>query len=210
MQVESTDTPDAAGVNRRSLLRTAASVGAVAAVGTVWRTSANGSANAQGDLRVELLNLGLQSEYLVCSSYQEALEYEALNERDREVVGAMLDETVSVIERFRAAVEEFGGQPLEKTGMTFPEHAEGDREACLTVLLEIQNLTMQGWHGAAPMVTDPAVVTLAQQLGLTKSRQAGAISFLLGEAANAFPWTMVTGRPLAEVLQELQPYRGAE
>lgn len=210
MQSESTGTDTAAGVNRRSVITGAASLGAVAALAALWRRTTYDLANAQGDTTIDLLNLGLQSEYLMCSAYQEAVESGAiLNERDLEFVQAMLAECVAGVEQFRTTIDELGGEPIAETGMAYPEDAQRDRESCLALLLELESVTMRGWHGAAPMVQDPSIVVLAQQLGLTKARRAGALAFLLGEAAPAFPSPVVTGMPLAEALEQLEPYRGA-
>jgi ferritin-like protein len=210
LQTKSRGGQGSGAVNRRSVLTGGAALGAVGALAAIWRQSQR-LANAQGDMRIDLLNLGLQSEYLTCTAYEEAIEYAEgmFDARDLEFVHAMRDECEASVETFRAAVEEFGGTPIEPTGMTYPEEAEESREVCLKLLLEIEDVTMRAWHGAAPAVQDPSVVVLAQQLGLTKARRAGALGFLLGEAAPPFPAPMVTGMPLAEALEQLEPYRGA-
>lgn len=207
MQTESMGTQGVAAVNRRSVLTGAAALGVVAAL---WRQTNQDLANAQGDLRIDLLNLGLQSEYLMCSAYEEAIEYGGiLNARDLELVQAMLAECTASVELFRASIEEFGGQPIAPTGMTYPEGAERNRETCLALLLELENVTIQGWQGAVPMVNDPSVVALAQPLGFTKARHAGALAVLIGEAATPFSSAIEPGLPLPEVLEKLEPYRGA-
>jgi hypothetical protein len=209
VQIEPTATQDGMAVNRRSVLTGAAPFGTVFALAALWHQTQR-LANAQGDLRIDLLNLGLQSEYLMCSAYQEAVEHgDILSAQDLKFVQAMLFECTASVEQLRGAIEELGGRPIAPTGMTYPEEAKHDRGTCLQLLLELESITIQGWQGAVPMATDPRVVTLTQPMGFTKARRAGALAFLLGDAATPSSSAIEPGLPLSDVLDKLEPYRGA-
>jgi ferritin-like protein len=206
---DSTSQPSLSGLNRRRLVTGAATVGAAAALAALWRGATDRVATAQTTTTLDLLNLGLTGEYLMCSAYEEALEYDALAETDIELVSAMLAQTEHNVGLFKEAIEAQGGEPVMRPGFTYPEEAEHDRTLCLQMLDQIQMVTIQGWQGVVPLATEPGLLEFARLMGITKARQCAALCYLL-EAANPFPSAIEQGRPLPEVLQAIEQYRGTE
>lgn len=202
-----TDIAEDSGVTRRRLLTGAVTAGSAVALAGLWRTMTDRVAGAQTDATLDLLNLGLTGEFLLCSAYEEALEYDALAESDIPLITAMLEQTESNVQLFTAAVERAGGEPIERPGFTYPEGAERDREACLGMLIELENVSIAGWQGVSPTVADPELVELARPMAMGKGRRAGALAFML-DGGNPFPAAIEQGRPLAEVLSAIEQYRG--
>jgi Ferritin-like domain len=197
-------------VDRRRLLTGGATITGAAALAVLWRRTTTDVATAQTDTTLDLMNLALTTEFLLCSAYEEAHGYEVLEDADRELIGAMLAAAEQHVAVFTAAVERTGGQPIERPGFTFPEEAQASREACLLALLELENTTLRGWYGAIPIVQEPAVLELARPMILAKARHAGAIAHACGGDANPFPEAIDTGIPLPDALQTLERYRGMD
>lgn len=195
------------GVSRRRLLTGAVTAGSAAALAGLWRTTTERVAQAQVSTTLDLLNLGLTGEFLLCSAYEEALEYDALIPADVPLVTVMLEQTERNVGLFQAAIEQAGGEPIERPGFTYPEEAESDRAVCLQMLIELENITIAGWQGASPMVQEPEVVQLARPMAMSKGRRAGALAYML-DGGNPFPAAIEEGRPLPEVLAAIERYRG--
>ncbi len=198
------------GFTRRQLVTGGAAFGVAAGLAALWRGVTERVASAQGSgTTLDVLNLGLTGEYLLCSAYEEALEYDALVESDVELVSAMLAQADSNVQLFQTAIGQAGGEPVARPGFTYPEEAENDRTICLEMLIDLETVTIQGWQGAIPLAREPGVLEFARPMGLSKARRAAALSFLL-EGTSPFPAAIEPGRPLPEVLDAIAPYRGME
>lgn len=195
--------------DRRSFLKGAALAGlALGAGGALVRRQ--DAANAQSDpsTTIDLMNFGITVESLLGACYATILAAGVLTDRDREVLEPALAHQEGYSDGLRGVIERYGGTPIEEPDYHFDEAEYATREGALTLAWKLEEMTVKGWQGQIPSVTDPALIPLTRPIAIGKPAHAAAIAMLLEDAGQPFPGAIEPMISLQDVLRVMEEYRG--
>lgn len=187
---------------------------AAAAVGTVAGTALlSGRAEAQtygasgggGDL--EIANFALTLEYLEAEFYGIALDSGVLVEPALSYVAATYDHENQHVNALIELITGAGGTPVAKPEFTFPAGAFDTQASILNLAATFEPVGVGAYLGAAPMISDPAVLAAAGSIAGVEGEHVVAFNNLLGvvpPANTAFPAALTQD----EVLAAVAPFLG--
>jgi hypothetical protein len=194
--------------DRRSVLRGAAALGLIGAVGAVgYRRWEDAQALAQppGTI-VDLMNIALTTETLLAAAYGWALNQTFLAPRDREVLEAAERNQQVYCDTYREVIRSFGGEPVEEPEFHSTPAILESRESALRELQRLENLMIGTWQGQMGVITNTELVARLRPILMNKGAHAGALTVLLGDAP-AFPSTIEQPITLEQTLSAMEEFR---
>ena len=189
---------------------------AAAAVGTVAGTALlSGRAEAQtygaasggggGDL--DIANFALTLEYLEAEFYAIALESGVLAEPALSYVAATSDHENQHVNALIELITGAGGTPVAKPEFTFPAGAFDTQDSIINLAATFEPVGVGAYLGAAPMISDPAVLAAAGSIAGVEGEHVVAFNNLVGvvpPANTTFPAALTQD----EVLAAVAPFLG--
>jgi hypothetical protein len=187
---------------------------AASAVGAVAGTALlSGRAEAQtyggggggGDL--DIANFALTLEYLEAEFYAIALDSGVLAEPALSYVAATSDHENQHVNALIELITGAGGTPVAKPEFTFPAGAFDTQASILNLAATFEPVGVGAYLGAAPMISDPAVLAAAGSIAGVEGEHVVAFNNLLGvvpPANTAFPAALTQD----EVLAAVAPFLG--
>jgi len=194
-------------VSRRELLAAALlGTGGVALAATIATPEASAQ-DESGAAVIDLLNVGILLEALLCDAYQHVFDRDVLLDRDRELLVPVLAHELDYVQTLSTAVRERGGQPAAKPSFQFPEEESADRAAALALLSRLEEGVVRTWQGQLVTLRDPELVQRIRPMLLGKARHAAIVAMLQEDEGVPFPSAVEGIGSLGEFLDEIQPYR---
>ena len=185
----------------------ASAVGAVAGAALL-----TGRAEAQtyaggddGDL--DIANFALTLEYLEAEFYAIALESDVLVDLALSYVAATADHENQHVNALIELITGAGGTPVAKPEFTFPEGAFDTQESILNLAATFEPVGVGAYLGAAPMISDPAVLAAVGSIAGVEGEHVVAFNNLVGvvpSANTSFPPALTQD----EVLAAVAPFLG--
>lgn len=206
-----TDQGDSPTADRREFL-TAAAVAGAAGLALATAGGAIPAARAQDEsaaAAVDLLNVGILLEGLLCDAHQQVLDAGVLSERDRELLVPVLAYELDYLQELSVAVRERGGAPASKPSFRFPPEDLGLRAAALSLLSRLEEGVLRTWHGQLVTVRDPDLLRRLRPMIMAKARHAAVVSMLQEDEGVPFPAAVEGTGSLGEFLEEIRTYRVA-
>jgi hypothetical protein len=194
-------------LDRRSVLRGAAALGLAGAVSGAYRWRAE--AGAQADTTADLMNFARTMEGLLCKAYEHVLDEGNMTPRDDELLRPIMQHEMGYVEQFGQLVRKAGGSPVELPMYNFSEEEMVDRAGCLRTLSSLEELSLKGWHGQIPNVTDPTLTKVMRPVLMAKARHAAVVAMLMEDEGKPFPAPIEGSIMLEEALDGMAQYRGA-
>lgn len=199
------------GLQRRSFLKYAGMVGVGAgfvAGGLLGAPSAGAVTKARREAGlaatdVDILNYALTLEYLEADFYAMGLQAGLLSDRELELVTPIGDHERQHVEAVTAAVTAFGGTPVEKPKITYPEGTFASRQSFLTTASAFEELGVTAYHGQVPLISSLDVLAAAASIAGVESRHAAVVASLLG--TNPFPTPIEKNASMDTVLAAVKP-----
>ncbi len=178
MNPSATETPDLGavevpGINRSTfILRGALAAGAAYGVGSVAPFVGNALA-ASPDL--EILNFALTLEYLEADFYQVKGKSVGLSAAIKPIAKAFGEEESEHVSALTAAIKKLGGKPVSKPMFAFPVT---NQKSFLKLAYVLENTGVGAYNGAAPSLTDKALLAAAGSIVQIEARHAATIGLL--------------------------------
>ena len=188
---------------------------AAAAVGTVAGTALlSGRAEAQtygaasgGGGDIDIANFALTLEYLEAEFYGIALDSGVLAEPALSYIAATYDHENQHVNALIELITGAGGTPVAKPEFTFPEGAFDTQESILNLAATFEPVGVGAYLGAAPMISDPAVLAAVGSIAGVEGEHVVAFNNLVGvvpSANTSFPAALTQD----EVLAAVAPFLG--
>jgi Ferritin-like domain len=178
MNPSDTETPDLGtvevpGINRSTfILRGALAAGAAYGVGSVAPFVGNALA-ASPDL--DILNFALTLEYLEADFYQVKGKSVGLSAAIKPIAKAFGEEESEHVSALTAAIKKLGGKPVKKPKFAFPVT---NQKSFLKLAYVLENTGVGAYNGAAPSLTDKALLAAAGSIVQIEARHAATIGLL--------------------------------
>ena len=218
--------PDAEGFarpeTRRGFLKALAAAGMGAAAGSVllggraeaqtyganqYDAGAAAAAPASGGGDLEIANFALTLEYLETEFYDLALDAGVLSGNALPVVQALFDHESQHVTALTDLITGAGGTPVAKPEFTFPADAFSSQASILALAGTFEPVGVGAYLGAAPMISDPAVLAAAGSIAGVEGEHVVSVNWLNGvvpPANTAFPAALT----MDEVLAAVAPFLG--
>jgi rubrerythrin len=167
------------GINRASFIMR----GALAA-GAVYGASAVGpyvssalAASGSGD--IDILNFALTLEYLETDFYQSKGKSVGLSGQAKTLATLFGDEEAEHVGALTKAITSLGGKPVKMPKFAFPVT---NQAGFLKLAYVLENTGVGAYNGAAPSLTNSAVLAAAGTIVQTEARHAASIAVLTGQS----------------------------
>lgn len=197
-------------IDRRSFIRGAAVAGLAAGAGGALLRHQDRVADAQSSASttIDLMNFAITVESMLGACYMTILDAGVLTDADLAVLRPALEHQQGYCDGLREVIKGFGGIPVEEPDYHFEDSEYATREAALQLAWELEEMTVRGWQGQIPTVTDPALIPLVRPIAIGKPAHAAALAMLLGDAGQPFPAAIEPMITLPEALSAMEEYRG--
>ncbi len=189
----------------------ASAVGAVAGTalltGRAEASSHGGAAASGGGGDLDIANFALTLEYLEAEFYALALQSGVLVEPALSYVAATSDHENQHVNALIELITGAGGTPVAKPEFTFPAGAFDTQESIVTLAATFEPVGVGAYLGAAPMISDPAVLAAAGSIAGVEGEHVVAFNNLTGvvpPANTTFPAALTKD----EVLAAVAPFLG--
>lgn len=159
------------------------------------------AAGTEGD--VEILNYALTLEYLEADFYAQGLAKNLLSGRELELVTPIGDHEKTHVTAVTDAVKAFGGTPVSKPKITYPDGTFASRDSFLKTASMFEELGVTAYHGQVPLVKSVDVLAAAASIAGVESRHAAVIATLIG--GKPFPSPVEAHADMATVLKAVKP-----
>lgn len=194
-------------LSRRHFLRASAIAGGLTAVTTFAPSSIAGVAFAEaaaqegGDLGI--LNFALTLEHLENALYRALLASGLLTGTALEYARVYGEHENTHVQALTDTITKLGGTPVkEQAAYNFPKlTTEAD---VIKTLAEVEDLGASAYLGAAPLVKDPDLLTVAVQIHTVEAEHATAFRYLAG--MDPVPFAFAPPRTKDEVLAIVTPF----
>jgi hypothetical protein len=203
------------GLQRREFLRLAGIVGVGAGfvAGGVLAAPAAGAATAAGSRAaalaavemsdLDILNYALTLEYLEADFYAMGLQAGLLTDRELELVTPIGDHEQQHVAAVTAALTAFGGTPVAKPRITYPDGTFASRDSFLQTAAQFEELGVTAYHGQVPLIKDADVLASAASIAGVESRHAAVVAALL--QGDPFPAPVEKAATEDQVLAAVTP-----
>jgi Ferritin-like domain len=201
MSISTTTTPELAtvevhGVTRASfILRGALGVGAVYGALAVAPFVADALASTSD---VDILNFALTLEYLESDFYQSKGRSVGLSGQAKALSASFGDQEAEHVTALTKAIKSLGGKPIKKPTFDFPVTNES---SFLSLAYTLENTGVGAYNGAAPSISNKAILAAAGSIVQTEARHAASIAILTGKLITpngAFDKALTTKQVLAK------------
>jgi rubrerythrin len=191
-------------LSRRHFLRAAAVAGSLTvahapahAAGLVLSTAA---AQAGGDVGV--LNFALALEHLESRLYQQIVGAGVLGGEALRIAQEFGEQEAEHVDALTDTIDALGGDPVREDEYNFPELSS--EEEVLGLLVDVEELGVAAYLGAATLVRDPDILTTAIRIHNVEAYHATGVRLLSGQKA----LEQALGEPKSrdEVLRAVLPF----
>lgn len=165
------------------------------------------AAPASGGGDIEIANFALTLEYLEAEFYAIALDAGVLSGNALAVVQALADHEAQHVTALTDLITQFGGTPVAKPEFVFPDDAFSSQASILALAGTFEPVGVGAYLGAAPMISDPAVLAAAGSIAGVEGEHVVSVNWLNGvvpPANTAFPAALT----MDEVLAAVAPFMG--
>jgi len=128
---------------------------------------------------VEILNFALTLEYLESDFYNVKAADISLKSTPRRYAKEFGEQEQGHVQALTNVIKELGGTPVAKPTFVFPV---SDENSFLQLASTVENLGVSAYNGAAPMITEKAVLAAAGSIVQVEARHAAAIDLLIGKS----------------------------
>jgi hypothetical protein len=165
------------------------------------------AAPASGGGDLEIANFALTLEYLEAEFYALALDAGVLSGNALAVVQALADHEAQHVTALTDLITQYGGTPVAKPEFVFPDDAFSSQASILELAGTFEPVGVGAYLGAAPMISDPAVLAAAGSIAGVEGEHVASVNWLNGvvpPANTAFPAALT----MDEVLAAVAPFLG--
>ena len=188
------------GMSRGSFIaRGAIATGSLYGAGAV--TSFVGSAFAQSDSDVDIVNFALTLEYLETAFYKEALSKANLSGEAKQLAELIGGHEQQHVDALTGTVEKLGGKAVKAPGVKFPLT---DEASFLKLAATFEDLGVSAYNGAAPMIKSKDVLAAAGGIVQVEARHAAAVRSLAGDPPTEGAFDVPLGK--GAVLKAAMPF----
>jgi hypothetical protein len=179
--------------------------GALAA-GAVYGTAMVGPFVAQalamsGNSDVEILNFALTLEYLESTFYREAKTRAKASGELKSLITMLAEDEQSHVEALTATIKKLGGKPVAEPKFNFPY---SNTAGFLKLAETFEDTGVSAYNGAAPSITEKAVLAAAGSIVQIEARHAAAIR--LQNMKEPAPVAFDPSLKEAQVLAAVKPF----
>ena len=191
--------------SRRNFLKYAGLVGVGASfvAGGVLSAPMAAAASADQGGDIDILNYALTLEYLEADFYAQGLQKGLLADRELELVTPIGDHEKEHVSGVTAAVKAFGGTPVEKPKIKYPDGTFASRDSFLKTASLFEELGVTAYHGQVPLISSLDVLAAAASIAGVESRHAAIVAHLIG--GNPFPNPIELNASMDDVLAVAGP-----
>lgn len=181
MTTPSNETPELAGVEVHGINRATFIVRGALAAGAAYGASAVGpfvaNAFAAGTSDVDILNFALTLEYLETDFYQVKGKSVGLSGEAKALASSIGDQEAEHVAALMKAITGSGGKPIAKPTFSFPVT---NQASFLKLAYVLENTGVGAYNGAAPSITNKALLAAAGSIVQVEARHAASIALLTG------------------------------
>ncbi|MFZ1994640.1 MAG: ferritin-like domain-containing protein [Solirubrobacteraceae bacterium] len=168
---------EVSGISRSSfILRGALGIGAVYGAGAVSPYVSDALA-ATSD--VDILNFALTLEYLETDFYRSKGRSVGLSGQAKTLANSFGDEEAEHVGALIKAITSLGGKPVKMPKFAFPVN---NQAGFLKLAYVLENTGVGAYNGAAPSLSNPAVLAAAGSIVQTEARHAASIAVLTSQS----------------------------
>jgi len=162
------------GMTRSSfILKGALATGALYGAGAI--SPFVGNALATGTSDVDILNFALTLEYLETDFYRSKGKSVGLSGQAKSLATLFGDEESDHVAALTKAITGLGGTPVKKPTFAFPVT---NQASFLKLAYELENVGVGAYNGAAPSISDKAILGAAGSIVQVEARHAASIAVL--------------------------------
>jgi hypothetical protein len=132
---------------------------------------------ASGSSDVDILNFALTLEYLEADFYQVKGESVHLSGDAKALASSFGDEEAEHVAALMKAITGSGGTPVKKPKFAFPVT---DQKSFLKLAYVLENTGVSAYNGAAPSISNSALLAAAGSIVQVEARHAASIALLTG------------------------------
>jgi hypothetical protein len=196
--------------SRRHFLRATAIAGSMAAAATLLPSQAAGRALAiaaaqeGGDLGI--LNFALTLEHLENRLYRDLIAAGILTGTALEYARVFGDHENTHARDLAATIQQLGGTPVqEQAAYNFPQLSS--EAEVINLLAQVEDVGASAYLGAAPLIQNGDLLTVAVQIHTVEAEHATAFRALAGQ--DPLPFAFAEGRTMDEVVAIVGPFLAA-
>jgi hypothetical protein len=168
---------EVAGVSRASfILRGTLAAGAVYGA-TAVAPFVSSALAVSGSSDVDILNFALTLEYLEADFYQVKGKAVHLSGAAKALAASFGDEEAEHVAALTKAIMGVGGKPVKKPKFAFPVT---DQKSFLKLAYLLENTGVSAYNGAAPSISNSALLAAAGSIVQVEARHAASIALLTG------------------------------
>lgn len=196
--------------SRRQFLRASAIAGGLTALGSMTPAAiagfSLGRAAAEEMTDLDVLNYALTLEHFEARLYREVIDSGILSGQAQTYAEVYGGHEAAHVEAVAGTISKLGGTPVqEQESYKFPELTS--QMQTLEVLSTVEDVGASAYLGAAPLIKDPNILTVAVQIHTNEAWHATGLRLLVGkekgEAAtvNSVPFAFAEPRSVEEVIE---------
>jgi hypothetical protein len=186
------------GMTRASfVLRGALAAGAAYGAGAVSPFVRSALA-AAGSSDVDVLNFALTLEYLETDFYTQKGKSVGLSGEAKSLAVMLGDQESQHVKMLMSTITNSGGTPVKKPTFVFPAT---DQPSFLKLAYMLENVGVSAYNGAAPSISNTAILEAAGSIVQVEARHAAAIGLLVNQPVTpdgAFDQPMTKAQVLAK------------
>ena len=174
--------------------------------GAVYGTAMVGPFVAQalaksGHSDVDILNFALTLEYLESTFYKEAKTRAKASGALKSLITMLAEDEQSHVEALTATIKKLGGKPVAEPKFNFPYNGTA---GFLKLAQTFEDTGVSAYNGAAPAITEKAVLASAGSIVQVEARHAAAIR--LQNMQEPAPVAFDPSLNEAQVLKAVEPF----
>ncbi len=131
---------------------------------------------APGSTDLDILNFALTLEYLETDFYTRKGRSVGLSGEAKSLAALLGDQEGEHVKALISAIKGAGGTPVKKPTFAFPV---SDQASFLKLAYTLENVGVGAYNGAAPSISNPAILQAAGSIVQVEARHAAAIGLLV-------------------------------
>ena len=154
-----------------------------------------------GNSDLEILNFALTLEYLESTFYKEAKTRAKASGELKSLITMLAEDEQSHVEALTATIKKLGGKPVAEPKFNFPYN---NTAGFLKLAQTFEDTGVSAYNGAAPSITEKAVLAAAGSIVQVEARHAAAIR--LQNKKEPAPLGFDPSLKEAQVLTAVEPF----
>ena len=193
--------------SRRHFLRATSVAGGMTAATTLAPSTIAGialsEAAAQGDGDLGILNYALTLEHFENALYRGLLQSGLLKGQALDFARTFGAHESTHAQALTKTISDLGGTPVqEQAGYNWPKLSSENE--VIALLAQVEDLGAAAYLGAAPMIQNPDLLTVAVRIHSNEAEHATAFRFLAGQ--DPIPFAFAPAKSKQEVLDAVTPF----